>query len=486
MDHDNALKNLSDAIYPLFLEELMRIPGGDPLGLEGRMIGRLHEAARDAYARALEALDQRLCSSLPAGVGVHDRRPRTLATRFGDVSFRRRTCRDAFGNTVVPLDDALDLPAGARVSPCAEAELVWLAAGDSYQRAADTLERSGGSRVSRSCVEACVHRAGEACREDDERRAESLFAEGVKPAGDVAAEELCIESDGTMVRLQHEGGAERCEVKAMVAYAGKRGGGKGGRAGKAERVRPVSFGCVGTAREMWTQGVAAVGSVYDLSGVRVVHSGFDGAGWCEGGASYLGFAGEVVGHLDPFHANRAVARCFGADHADERLEALSELHAGDAAACADALEAFAAGGAARPEAVAQVAPYLRAHASSIGVEGPSLGTMEPENQHVYQSRLSSVPCAWTRRGADSIARIRSRIASGREVLRLGRGRRITPAARRRREGRVEAALAGAGPSASQVVQSEGRGWEYPLRGSTSGMRADVRYESGLTADLRLR
>ena len=133
-----------------------------------------------------------------------------------------------------------------------------------------------------------------------------------------------------------------------------------------------------------------------------------------------------------------------------------------------------------------VAAYLRAHAPEIGVPGPSLGTMEPENQHVYQSRLSSVPCAWTRRGADSIARIRSRMASGRPVLRLGRGRRVTPAARARRQRRVDEALARSGPAASQVVASEGRGWEYPAQASTSGMRADVRYESGLTADLRLR
>ena len=135
--------------------------------------------------------------------------------------------------------------------------------------------------------------------------------------------------------------------------------------------------------------------------------------------------------------------------------------------------------------MAEVAPYLRAHASSLGVEGPSLGTMEPENQHVYQSRLSSVSCAWTRRGADAVARIRSRRASGRAIPRRGRAERVPTRALARRQARVERSLAKAGPTESQVVQSEGRGWEFPAQASTSGMRADVRYESGLTADRKL-
>jgi len=135
--------------------------------------------------------------------------------------------------------------------------------------------------------------------------------------------------------------------------------------------------------------------------------------------------------------------------------------------------------------VAAVAPYLRGHASCIGVAGPSLGTMEPENQHVYQSRLSSVPCAWTRRGGvDSVARIRSRQASGREVPRLTRDARVSARERARRERRVEDSLR-SGPVASQVVSSEGRGWEYPAQASTTGNRADIQFESGLRADHKL-
>lgn len=478
-------ETIAGLLEPLFLT-MLREGASDPVAAEASMVSLLMECGRTAYASALEDWDLELCATLPGGTRVHDRRRRTIATRLGDVTFSRRTCRDRLGNPAVPLDEALDLAAGARVSPALEELLVWLAAGDSYQRAADTAERTGSSGVSAACVMACVHRAGMACREEDERAAESMFVDGVKPAGEVACEELRVESDGTVVRLQHEGGDRLCEVKGMVAYAGKRHAGEDGRARKVRRVRPVSFGCVGTPREMWTEGLAAVGSVYDVTKVRVVHSGFDGAGWCVGGSGYMGFAQEVVGHLDPFHVSRAVSACFDAGHGDGRLEAMRKVYEGDAAGCADALERMAEEGSARATVVARVAPYLRNHASEIGADGPSLGTMEAENQHVYKSRMASVPCAWTREGADSMARIRSRRASGREIPRLDREHRTTDAARRRRQERVDAALPRAVPGASSVAMSEGKGYDYPVQASTSGMRADVRYESGLTADHRLR
>lgn len=483
MADSTTTERIAEIAFPRFLD-LLRGCADDPAGAEGEMIGELLAAGREAYAMALEARDAELCASLPEGTRVHDRRRRTLATRLGDVSFSRRTCLDRYGNPAVPLDDALDLAAGARVSPGLESLLVALAADCSYQRAAGIAAETGSSEVSAACVMGCVHRAGAACREEDERAAESMFADGVVPPGREEAEELCVESDGTVVRLQHEGGERLCEIKGMVAYAGKGRAGRHGTAKKVVRVSPVSFGCVGTPREMWTEGIAAVGSVYDVTKVKRVHSGFDGAGWCSGGSGYMAFAGEVVGHLDPFHANRAVASCFDREHEDERLEAMMELYDGDAEACAATLEEMAAEGSARAGAVERVAPYLRAHASEIGVPGPSLGTMEAENQHVYKSRMASVPCAWGKAGADSMARIRSRRASGRAVPRLDRAHRMTDAARERRRSRVEAALEKSGLRASEVALTAGSGYDYPVQSSTRGMRADIRYESGLTADHR--
>lgn len=478
MEKDTPLEQLSAAICALMTEELGKL-AADPededaaWSLERRVRSELMQAAAAAYGMALERMDRQLCASLPEGVHVHDIRKRTVATCFGDVSFRRRRCCDRAGSTDAPLDILMGLAPSARITPGLESELVWLAAQTSYQRAADIAAHMGSSAVSRDAVMGCMRRAGHACEADDRRRELSMWGDGVVPEGKLEAETLCVESDGTVVALQHADGKRHAEIKAMVAYRGK---GRHGR--KKARLDPVSFGCVGSAQEMWRQGIAAVGSVYRLPSVRKVHSGFDGASWCSGGLEWLRDIGcDAVGHLDPFHVNRAVSACFDRDHEEERLEAMELIYDGDADGCADLLESMAEDGSARADIVAGVAGYLRGHADSIGISGPSLGTMEAENQHVYKSRMAAAPCAWSEQGASDMARIRSRQASGREIPHLTREERRSPKRRERRQQREIAAYSG-GPTASSAVACEGKGYEYPVRGSVESMGAEVRFGAG--------
>ena len=44
-------------------------------------------------------------------------------------------------------------------------------------------------------------------------------------------------------------------------------------------------------------------------------------------------------------------------------------------------------GIAHPSRIEQVIRYLEGNIDSIAVEGPSLGTMESENQHLYGARM---------------------------------------------------------------------------------------------------
>lgn len=477
MEKDTPLDRLSDAIFPLFIEALRRLAAmpadARSMDVEAEVSQEVVQAEASAYARALEAMDEELCACLPEGTRVHDARSRTIATRVGDVTFRRRRCIDRAGNLDIPLDSLLELPPNARMSPEFESEIVWLAAGGSYQRAADVAAFTGSSRITRNAVMGCMRRAGRACEKDDARRERSLWKDGVLPGGGLHADELCVESDGTVVSLQHADGRRHAEMKAMVACAGKERHGK-----KVRRIHPVSFGCTGTPDRMWRQGIAAAASVYDLSAVGTVHSGFDGASWCSGGLEWLrDIASSAKGHLDPFHVNRIVSFCFGREHEEERLEAMKLVYEGDAEGCASLLERMAQEGAAKPEQAHAGARYLRNHAGSIGVPGPSLGTMEAENQHVYKSKMASVPCAWSEQGASDMARIRSRQASGRPIPHLSPEERRS-ARRRDRRKRKEESILPSGPAASCAVASEGRGYEYPVRGSVEAMGAEVRYRSG--------
>lgn len=185
-------------------------------------------------------------------------------------------------------------------------------------------------------------------------------------------------------------------------------------AGKEDgrRVEPVRLGCVGEAPgDFWEQAVAQVGSRFDLAAVERVRLGTDGEAQYVNGAASMPFA--------------------------------------------------------------DVAAYLRRHAAEIG-GGPSMGTMEAEQQHMYKVRMGSFPCAWSPAGADAMVRLRSWLGSGFALPPRTRESEQSPRRRERRERKLARRLA---RRAGGRVKSEGKGWEYPLAASLGGFRADVRYEA---------
>ena len=462
------------ALFELFWEALSSAGGAATFeSFEDEAIRIGHEAIASAMSSALERLDAELCSSLVPGIRIHDRRRRTLATKVGDVLFCWTRVRDARGSGEIPLAEALDLPHGCRISPAATSFLAEAAAEVSYARAARLLERAGGSHVSPTSVMRALHTTGELCAEDDEAAARRLYEDGVLPAGTEETTELCLEADGTWFSVQkpEEGKPGRLEVKAVVAYSDKEI-----RNGKVRRSGAVRHALVGAPSEFMPQAVAVIGSRYDLSKIRRVHVGADGEPWCLAAGSWFPKA-EAIAHLDPFHVNRAVLSCFSDPKAGWRV--LDVVADGDVEEAYRLMEACADLGLARPKRTAQVMSYLRGNASAISVDGPSLGTMESENQHLYGVRMDSFPCAWSVRGASAMARIRSRKASGRKLPRMTRERSATPRRRAREERREMRWLESQGMTAGQVVESVGKGWEPPHRASVAGMSAEVRFAAGV-------
>lgn len=433
-----------------------------------------HMTIASAVALALEAHDLELCADLPEGARIRERRARTLATTFGDLTFSRRVCVDRYGNTFVPLDEAVDLRRNSRVSPHAQEFLVDAASEGSYAKAAHFMEAAGGSAVSARTVMNAMRLAGEACEEADAALAHDLYANGVLPEADAADEEICIEADGCWIPLQDGGNVE---VKAMVAYAGKAG------SGRVERVRPVRFGCVSRPRAFWAQGMAATATRFDMSKVRKCHAGFDGEAWCKQAADYLPAAAAVDGNLDPFHVNRAIGSCFEAPGSEEERQVMQCIWFGRAGDAADLLEAYADDGAARAKNAAATAAYLRNNAEFIRSCPPSLGTMEAENEHLYASRMKSVPCGWSARGASDMARIRSRKYSGRAIPMPTRDSSLSPERRRARQRRVDSFFAA---RRRGLAETSGHGYDYPHKASTANMRADIRHHACLTGDHKVR
>ena len=467
MDDDtNPRARAIAAFAEMFLEKARAETSFADLEREAIDLG--HRCMAEALGLALEALDAHLLANRPAGLRPHDVRPRTLASEIGDVSFSVRRYRDELGRDVYPLADALDVAYGARISPGAAEFLVQAAAHVSYAKAAGLLARHGSS-VKPASVMRCMRRAGRLCAEEDEAAALSLYRDGVVPEAEGSEEELCMEADGTYFSVQGapEGAPRRLEVKAMVAYAGKElAGGRVARRGCAHHA------LVGTPEELWSEGVAsAVGRKYDLSRIERVHLGGDGERWCRDAGRYLPRA-AVAFHLDPWHVNRAVMRCF----ADPRMawNVLEVVNDGGKEEAVALLEACIELGVARERQGLEVVAYLKGNIDHIALDGPSLGTMETDNQHLYGVRMDSVPCAWSERGASDMARIISRRESGAPVPRMTRDRSAGDRRRRARERKELSFHAGRG-GAGKMVESVGSGYLPPHQADTGRMAPGKAY-----------
>ena len=345
-------------------------------------------------------------------------RPRVITRLRGDVSFSR--CRYAGEEgAVYLLDDALDLPWGARVSPGAAAFLVTAGTMASYARTASLLARRGSS-VSATAVMACLRSAGALCAEEDEAAADALYSDGVVPAAERAREALLVEADGTFLSLQRpaEGEPRRVELKAMVAYEGKERRGR-----KVVRVAPFHHALVGNRRRAVVAGRGRHGAPLGPLEAGAAYLGGDGEPWCSALGAWLPRA-EVVFHLVPFHVNRAILAALPDKRLAGRLIGL--VGDGGKEAAVALLKGCLSQGLARPRAGAAAVGYLEGNLGSVAVAGPSLGTMESDNQHLYGARMDSVPCGWSRAGACDMGRLISRRESGRAVPRMTRELSASP------------------------------------------------------------
>ena len=364
----------------------------------------------NAMGLALERLDNELFIHHQSSLRVKEKRTRTLASTVGDLEYSRRIYVDVYGNSYPMLDEVLDVGFRSKISPRAFEFLVKMASKVSYQESSNILTSAGGSAISANTVMRAIHRVGENCKCEDEKLAYSLYLNGVVPEGTSKVKELFVESDGTYVSLQD---GKKVEIKAMVAYAGKEG------ENRIKRINACHFGCIGNKTAFWTQAVSAVAENFDLAEVKKVHMGFDGDPTYKNAGGYFLISAEFDGNLDPFHVNRAVGYCFKDDE-DARKQVMSCLWYKNPLDAADMVESYAEAGVIKKERAEELSRYIRNNAEFIKKNDFTLGTMECEQEHMYKSRMASVPCAWSVKGADAIARIRSRLHSGRDLVFLTR------------------------------------------------------------------
>uniref|UniRef100_UPI00189B117E UPF0236 family transposase-like protein n=2 Tax=Eggerthella lenta TaxID=84112 RepID=UPI00189B117E len=373
-------------------------------GFEADAMDACMGVCASAMAAALERLDALfLGARRPAGARVHDVRERALLCECGQVAFRRRRFELADGTRFFALDEALGLRAGTRVSPGAFSLVRDDALCCAYARAAELLCRHTRTKLSRRTVGSILRQAAEALKRADSEAARDLFELGLAADAAAEAEVLCVEADGTWPALQRDP-QDRAEVKAAVAYAGK----EELPGGRRRRIGPVvHYAAVSGPEAFWKRAAARVGASYDLAALETVHLGTDGEGWCKGGAAYFPESAEVVGHLDPRHLSRAIAKGASGDAGFDPEEVWLLCAEGRVA---EAIEEIGSDPGADGRA-AELRGYLANNAHLIGVPGPSLGTIEGDNATVYKKRLGGQR-SWSREGLAAMACLLSARASG--------------------------------------------------------------------------
>jgi hypothetical protein len=383
-------------------------------GWEGKIYRRVcAQACREALGY-LEELEEVLFGQRPAGWAVVGFRGRTLVTRFGEVSFRRRLYRDESGRYRFLLDEYLGLRAHQVATPEMQAICTSLGSDMSFRKAANTLARCLASVLSPSSCWRLLQRTGKAAASAETEAVEAVFERGeaLPQVGEREVERLYMEADGVHVRLQRQP-QSHLELRSAIAYEGWE---RLTSTREAYRLRGKRVYChAGQPMPFWEGASLAWARRWDVSRIREVIIGGDGAAWIRAGTE--AFPGAIW-HLDNFHLARACGRVYGAQVGQELYGA---LRAGQTAEAEEWLQQAPRreGKQAQRDSrwVKKVARERwgldwRVRLGGGAQEERGLGCIEGNQAHLLTERLKGKGRSWSPPGAHHMAKVLELLANG--------------------------------------------------------------------------
>lgn len=406
-----------------------------------------------AFGNALSVLDEELSDEVPDSWRIKEYRTRRPIAEFGRIEYTQTVYIDDAGDCRRFLDEIIGMPARVRMTPNLSTMIAENACSTSYSNATDLLSRHCRIKISETTVASLIQEAGNQIKEVLKEQAHNLYVNGEAPPGKVGSGMLLCEADGvwvSTVKRNHKGKTNKTEIKNFIAYVGKHKGRLVGRVCNASVEKPASF---------WKESIAAAGEVINLSNLKIVALGCDGASWCKAGADYLPGTPQVF--LDKWHVYHAINGAIS--NKDEAARACGILRRQGVAALVAWLELHFAD----DDKVTSLLRYLRNNVSIIN-PNVSLGSIEGVNAHVLSERLEAWGCAWSVSGASAMARCRSRRANGEKI----------PSRRRNAMYSTDHWNRVSSEIAKRVRYHEdcsGEGYEYPHSVETKRMPARQRY-----------
>lgn len=371
-----------------------------------------------------EYADELLCQSSVRKEKWHIVRKdeNTVLTSLGPVTYRRtlfKSKRD--GHSEYLVDRIINITAHERMTEDAVAKVL--------EEAVETSYRKGGENA---CITSDIVSAETVM---NKIRALSFPAAAVLEEKR-EAECIYIDCDEDHVSLQHteEGGSRTAQPKMIYIYEGVKEDGK-----RRELVNSTYFGGLHEGSrsigDLWEEVNEYIQASYDESKLRKIFINGDGAGWIKRGKDHI-YGSEYV--LDKFHMSKYITQATSHlyDSAEDAKDMIYDsIHRLDKRALKQTFEKILENteSEAKQNTVRDALRYLLGNWEGIcaQVENRELlygCSAEGHISHVYSDRMSSRPLGWSKKGVDSMARLRIYAKNGGNMLDLVRNQPLKKAA----------------------------------------------------------
>ena len=258
---------------------------------------------RKACTWLLWKLEEKLFQSHPLDWRVIGFRERTLVTRFGDITVRRRLYMDREGEYHFLLDEYMDWKPNQAATPSLTASLVRLSTEIPFRKVVDTMADLLAGILSRSSIHRLLGRISQTAMEGEKGEHQASFKKGKLPQpGEKKSSVIYTEADGVWVHLQREK-KKHYELKSAIAYDGWERLPQ-----KEERYRltnKVVYCRSDASIPLWDGANLMWHKHWDLAFMNLMVVNGDGAKWIDKGAHSLP---GVVRQLNGFHLARACSR----------------------------------------------------------------------------------------------------------------------------------------------------------------------------------
>lgn len=364
------------------------------------------KAAREEAIRRLKAIDDRLFQQRPKSWKVEGSYKRTLVTRFGDLTVRRRLYQDDEGNYHFLLDEYLNWQPYQQASPSLTEALVDSATNSTFRTVSREVEKYSAGVLSASTVHRLLQKVTGDAISAEKDTCKSCFEEGdLPPPGEGKAPVLYVEADGIHVHLQREE-QKRYELKNAIAYEGwERLSQEEERYGVVNK-RVYCHSADSDSIPFWDGASLQWHQWWDLGYTNLIVLGGDDANWIDKGVDELPFC---VRNLSGFHLSRSCRR--GWKNGKEVYDTIRS----------DRVNELAVNGVERSGKTAQkernyVLKRLEkgvdwrkkvegtAIASIVPEAARGLGAIEGNESHLFSDRMKDRGMSWTIRGAQHMGK----------------------------------------------------------------------------------